>query len=223
MHLSLTIILVIITVLVSIGGFSNQRMIDDLIFYPPAVKNRNQWYRFFSHGFIHADVAHLAFNMLALWSFGEGLERVFSFDCVFDKWGKLLYLLLYVSALFMASFPDYVKYKVSYHFRSLGASGAVSAVIFSMILFFPQTPVGIMFLPVRVPGWLFALAYLGISAYLDKRGGGNINHGAHFWGAAYGILITVLYCVFFAKGFNLFENFMTQLKSSSESLTLLCE
>jgi membrane associated rhomboid family serine protease len=223
MHLSLTIVLVIINVLVSIAAFSNQRMMDDLIFYPPAIKNRGQWYRFFSHGFIHADIAHLAFNMLALWSFGEGLETVFSFSCVFDKWGKLLYLLLYFSALFMASFPDYLKYKDSYHFRSLGASGAVSAVIFSMILFFPQTPIGIIFLPVRIPGWLFGVAYLGISAYLDKRGGGTINHGAHFWGAAYGVVLTVLYCVFFAKNFNLFENFMTQIKSSSGSLTLLCQ
>ncbi len=223
MSFSITLVLVVITVITSIAAFSNQRMKEDMIFYPPAIKNRNQWYRFFTHGFIHADIAHLAFNMLALYSFGEGLEAVFSFDCVFDKWGKLLYLFLYFSALFMASFPDYIKYKDSYHFRSLGASGAVSAVIFSMILFFPQTPIGIIFLPVSVPGWIFGLLYLGISAYLDKRGGGTINHGAHFWGAAYGIVLTVLYCLFFARNFNLFENFMTQLKSSSSHLTLLCQ
>ena len=89
------------------------------------------------------------------------------------------------------------------------------------VLFFPQTPIGIMFLPVRIPGWLFGIAYLGISAYLDKRGGGRVNHGAHFWGAAYGVVLTVLYCLFFAKSFNLFQNFMTQLKSSS--MTLLCQ
>ena len=223
MSFSITLVLVVITVISSIAALSNERMKEDMIFYPPAIANRNQWYRFFTHGFIHADIAHLAFNMIALWSFGEGLEQVFSFDCVFDKWGKLLYLFLYFSALSMASFPDYIKYKDSYHFRSLGASGAVSAVIFSMILFFPQTPIGIIFLPIRVPGWIFGLLYLGLSAYLDKRGGGNINHGAHFWGAAYGIVLTVLYCLFFAKNFNLFENFMTQLKSSSSSMTLLCQ
>lgn len=224
MSFSITLVLVIVTVLTSIGAFSNPRMTDDFIFYPPAIKNRNQWYRFFTHGFLHADVAHLAFNMLALWSFGEGLERVFAFDCVFGKWGKLLYLFLYLSALFAASFPDYVKYKDSYHFRSLGASGAVSAVIFSMILFFPQTPIGIIFIPgIRIPGWIFGALYLGISAYLDKRGGGNVNHGAHFWGAAYGIVLTVLYCLFFARDFNLFGNFTAQLRSSSGSLTLLCQ
>ncbi|HVF96889.1 MAG TPA: rhomboid family intramembrane serine protease [Flavisolibacter sp.] len=222
MQFSITIVLVIITVLVSIGAFSNPQMKDDLIFYPPAIHNRKQWYRFITHGFIHADPFHLIFNMLALWSFGEGLERVFSFDCVFDRWGKVLYLLLYFSALFMASFPDYLKYKDSYHFRSLGASGAVSAVIFSMILFFPQSPISVFFLP-GIPGWLFGLIYLGITVYLDKRGGGTINHSAHFWGAAYGIVLTILYCVFFAKSFDLFENFMTQIKSSSEQLTLLCQ
>lgn len=223
MHLSLTLVLVIVTVLVSIGAFTNSRMTDDLIFYPPAISSRGQWYRFITHGFIHADAAHLIFNMLAFWSFGEGLERVFTFDCVFGNRGKLLYLLLYFSALFMASFPDYLRYKHSYHFRSLGASGAVSAVVFSMILFFPQTPVGIIFLPLRIPGWIFGLVYLGISVYLDKRGGGNVNHSAHFWGAAYGMVITVLYCLFFANSFDLFDNFVTQIKSSSASLTLLCQ
>lgn len=222
MSLSITLVLVIITVLVSIGAFSNQRMMDDMIFYPPAVE-RGQWYRFFSHGLIHADIGHLAFNMIALWSFGEGLEQVFSIDCVFARWGKLLYLFLYVSALFMASFTDYLRHRDNYHFRSLGASGAVSAVIFSMILFFPQTPIGIIFLPIRIPGWIFGLLYLGLSVYLDKRGGGNINHSAHFWGAAYGVVLTVLYCVFFSDSFNVFENFVKQLKSSSNDLVLLCQ
>jgi membrane associated rhomboid family serine protease len=91
-----------------------------------------------------------------------------------------------------------------------------------MILFFPQSPISVFFLP-GIPGWLFGLIYLGITVYLDKRGGGTINHSAHFWGAAYGIVLTILYCVFFAKSFDLFENFMTQIKSSSEQLTLLCQ
>jgi membrane associated rhomboid family serine protease len=222
MSLTITLIIIIITVLVSIGAFSNQKMMDDLIFFPPAVE-RGQFYRFFSHGFIHADFGHLIFNMFALWSFGESLERVFSFNCVFGNWGRLFYLLLYLSALFMASFPDYLRHKDNYHFRSLGASGAVSAVIFSMILLFPQTPIGIIFLPIQMPGWIFGLLYLGVSAYLDKRGGGNINHSAHFWGAAYGIALTILCCVFFAASFDVFENFMHQFKSSRADLILLCQ
>ncbi|HYO22559.1 MAG TPA: rhomboid family intramembrane serine protease [Flavisolibacter sp.] len=223
MQLTITLVIIIITALVSIGAFSNQRMMDDMIFYPPAVHNRNQFYRFITHGFIHADYIHLIFNMYALWSFGSGLERVFSFECVFAKNGSLLYLLLYMSALFMASFPDYLRYKDSYHFRSLGASGAVSAVVFSMIMFFPQSSIGILFIPIEIPGWIFGLIYLGVSVYLDKKGGGNINHSAHFWGAAYGIVLTILYCLFFAKSFDVFENFMTQIKSTSDDLVLLCQ
>ena len=137
MELTLTVIIVIVTVLVSMSAFNNRRMIDDLIFYPPAIGLRRQWYRFVSHGFIHADFIHLAFNMLAFYSFGEGLETVFGFSCVFGKMGKVYYLLLYFSAMIVASLPDYIRYKDSYHFRSLGASGAVSAIVFSMILFFP--------------------------------------------------------------------------------------
>jgi membrane associated rhomboid family serine protease len=222
MQLSLTLVLVIITVLVSIGAFNNQKMMDDMIFYPPAIK-RGQYQRFFTHGFIHADALHLIFNMIALWSFGEGLEKVFSFECVFGQWSKLFFLFLYFSALFMASFPDYLKYKDSYHFRSLGASGAVSAVVFSMILFFPQSEVGLMFLPLKVPGWIFAIVYLGITIYLDKRGNSRINHSAHFWGAAYGIVLTILFCYFFANNFDLLDNFKQQIKSSSRDLVLLCQ
>src|SRR5215207_9250975 len=138
MQFDITTIIVIITALVSIAGFSNQRMIDDLIFYPPSI-NRGQFYRFITHGFIHADVFHLAFNMLAFYSFGDILETVFSFSCIFDNKGRLFFLLLYFTALIVASLPDYFRYKDSYHFRSLGASGAVSAVIFSLIVFFPQS------------------------------------------------------------------------------------
>jgi membrane associated rhomboid family serine protease len=221
MHIGITIVIIIITCLVSIGGFSNKNMIDDLIFYPPAIRRR-QYYRFISHGFIHADIAHLAFNMIALYSFGDPLETVLSFDCVFGKLGPLAYLLLYFTALIVASLPDYFRYRNAHHFRSLGASGAVSAIIFSMLIFFPQTPVGLIFLPLRIPGYIFAIIYLGVTVYLDRKGGSHINHSAHFWGAAYGIVFTLLACKLFANSFDLYTNFMIQLKSSSADFTLIC-
>ena len=223
MQLSITLIFVIITCLVSISAFSQQKMIDDLIFYPPAISKRQQFYRFISHGFIHADAMHLAFNMIALYSFGEGLETVFGFSCVFGNMGRLFYLLLYFSALVVASLPDYFKYKDSYHFRSLGASGAVSAVVFALIVFFPQSPIGLIFLPIRIPGYIFAIIYLGVTVYLDRRGGSHINHSAHFWGAAYGIVFTLVFCKLFASNFDVYANFMTQLRSTSEDLILICD
>jgi membrane associated rhomboid family serine protease len=221
LSLGVTLVIIIITCLISIGGFSQQKIIDDLIFYPPAIR-RNQYYRFISHGFIHADIAHLAFNMIALYSFGNNLEKIFSFSCVFGHLGKVFYLLLYLSALVIASLPDYLRYKNLYHFRSLGASGAVSAVIFSMLIFFPQTPVALIFLPIGVPGYIFAIVYLAITVYLDRRGGGRINHSAHFWGAAYGVVFTLVFCKLFANSFDVYYNFMTQLKSSSGDFVLIC-
>lgn len=223
MQLSITLIIVIITCIISIRAFSQQKVIEDLIFFGPAISNRKQYYRFISHGFIHADAIHLAFNMLALYSFGEGLERVLSFPCVFDKLGKVFFLILYFTSLIVASLPDYLKHRDDYHFKSLGASGAVSAVVFSMIIFFPQSPIGILFLPgIEIPGYLFAIVYLAITVYLDKRGGGNINHSAHFWGAAYGIVFTLVCCQLFANSFDVYQNFLEQIRSASENLVLLC-
>src|SRR5690348_7758003 len=137
MQISITLVICIITVLVSIGAFNNPRIMDDLIFYGPSISVRRQWWRMWSHGLIHADAAHLIFNMIALYSFGTGLERAFSSDCVFGSQGKLMYILLYLTALPAASLPDLIKRKDDYHYRSLGASGAVSAVIFASIVILP--------------------------------------------------------------------------------------
>ncbi|HEU4470724.1 MAG TPA: rhomboid family intramembrane serine protease [Flavisolibacter sp.] len=222
MQLDITTIIVIITTIVSISGFSRQQTIDDLIFYPPAVQ-RGQVFRFIGHGFIHADVFHLVFNMVALYSFGQVAEQAFTISCVFGSMGKVVYLLLYLSALVVASLPDYFKYKDSYHFKSLGASGAVSAVILATVIFFPKAPMGLLFLPIEIPGYLFAIIYIGVSVYLDRKGGGNINHGAHFWGAAYGVVFTIVCCLLFANAFDVYLNFTEQMKSSSAFSPLICD
>jgi len=190
MVLTLTLIIIIITVLVSISGFSNQKVIDDLIFYPPAVTHQKQWYRFFSCGLIHADFGHLLFNMLSLYFFGPAVERAFmAFNPDLGKW---LYLLLYISSLLASLLPTYFKNKENYHYRSLGASGAVSAVIFAGLLLSPSSEVFIFFIPIPIPGFIFAPLYLLISAWMDKKGTGNINHSAHIWGAIYGLAFTLL-------------------------------
>lgn len=190
MNLDITTIIIIITVLVSIGGFNNQKIIDDLIFYPPAVSRHNQWYRFITCGLIHADWGHLIFNMLALYLFGRNLEIYFS--QIFDGTGKLIYLLMYITALAASVVPTYFKHKDNYQYRSLGASGAVSAVVFAGILFDPITGIGLFFIPIYIAGFLFGFLYLLISYYLDKRGSGNINHSAHIFGALYGIGFTII-------------------------------
>lgn len=220
MQLSITLIIVIITVLVSIGAFNNQKTMDDLIFYGPAISRRRQWYRMITHGLIHADAAHLIFNMLALYSFGTGLERAFSASCLFGNMGRVMYLILYVTALVAASIPDLIKRKDNYHYRSLGASGAVSAVIFASIVILPTSKVSIFFLP-GIPGYIFAVLYLIISAYLDKRGGGNINHGAHLWGAIYGLLFTIIFVSAFGQ-LDMIENFKDQLGADRPFIPAYC-
>jgi membrane associated rhomboid family serine protease len=221
MQLSITLIICIITVLVSIGAFNNQKIMDDLIFYGPAISQRNQWYRLWSHGLIHADAAHLIFNMIALYSFGTGLERAFSSTCLFGSLGKVMFLLLYLTALAAASLPDYLKHKDDYSFRSLGASGAVSAVIFASIVILPTVEVGLIFIPKGIPGYIFAVLYLAISFYLDKRGGGNINHGAHMWGAIYGLLFTIAFVTAMGK-LDLIENFKEQLQAAKPFIPSYC-
>src|SRR5918993_922216 len=157
MQLSITVIIVIITALVSIGGFSNPKIIDDLIFYPPAVTRQNQWYRFFTCGLIHADVGHLAFNMLALYLFGRNVELYFAY--VFGDSGKFVYLVMYITALAVSVLPTYFRHKNDYHYRSLGASGAVSAVVFASILFDPISGIGLLFIPIYIAGFIFGFIY----------------------------------------------------------------
>jgi membrane associated rhomboid family serine protease len=190
MQFDITVVIIIITALVSIGGFSNQKIIDDLIFYPPAVTQRNQWYRFFSCGLIHADVGHLIFNMLSLYLFGRFVEDTFT--SIFGDNGKWIYLLMYVAALFVCLLPTYFKNRNNYQYRSLGASGAVSAVVFAGLMAAPYVEVGFFIIPPIIPGFIFGPLYLLISFWLDRRGGGNINHSAHIWGAVFGVLFIIV-------------------------------
>jgi len=190
--LSVTQIIVIITCLVSIVAFSNHKILDDLIFWPPAINNRKQYYRFFTCGLIHADFIHLGFNMYSLYIFGEYVEV--KFMQLFGEQGRLFYLIMYVTALPICLLPTYMRNRDNYHYRSLGASGAVSAVVFAFIFLEPLRKLGLIFLPgLMIPGFIFGLIYLGVSTFLDRKGGGNINHSAHVWGALYGISFLIVF------------------------------
>ncbi len=209
---SITLVIAAITVLVSLLGFNSPKVIDSLVFYGPAISKRNQYYRFITCGLIHADFMHLAFNMLAFYTFGINLEKVlFASPDIFGEDAPVYFTMLYIGGLIISSVPDYFKHKDNYYFRSLGASGAVSAVIFSSIVLFPTMGIGFIFIPIPIPGWIFGLIYLGISAYLDKQGKGNINHGAHLWGAIFGIVFTVLF-VSLKGEINVWQNFISNIK-----------
>ena len=195
MEISITLIIIIATSIISFIAFSNHKLLDQFIFYPPAVR-RGQVYRFFSCGLIHADWGHLIFNMISLYLFGEAVES--KFMEAFGPLGKLVYLGMYVLALAASVIPTYINNKDNYHYRSLGASGAVSAVIFAGILFFPLAKLGLFFIPIYVAGFLFGIIYLLVSGWLGKRGGGNINHSAHIFGALFGVGFTIIACQAFS-------------------------
>ncbi len=210
-NISITIILIAINCIVSFVGFSNQKLIDDLIFYPPAITNRNQWYRFITCGFIHADIPHLAFNMYSFYMFGQAIEDACT--DIYGSSGRFMFLLMYISALFVCLLPTYFQHKNDYHYRSLGASGAVSAVVFAFLFLAPLQPIGLIIIPFfKAPAFIFGFIYLGVSAYLAKRGTSSINHSAHLWGALYGIVFLIITCILFTS-FNPLTNFVFEVRS----------
>jgi len=213
MEISITVIIIAITCVVSFIAFSNHNLLDQFIFYPPAV-GRGQFYRFFSCGLIHADWGHLIFNMIALYMFGQIVEG--KFVEVFGQFGRLVYLGMYILALAASVIPTYFNNKDNYHYRSLGASGGVSAVIFSGIMFYPLVGIGLFFIPVYIAGFLFGILYLVVSGLLDKRGGGNINHSAHIFGALFGVGFTIIACQAFSD-YHLLEKFVYQIQNMSMS------
>lgn len=181
----LTLGLIALTVLVSWLAFDRPRLLDRLILWPPAIDRHKQFDRLVTHGFIHADWQHLLFNMITLYFFGGLVERLFV-----PYIGQLGFVLFYLSAIVVAILPTYLRHRHDAQYRSLGASGAVSAVLFVFILVEPWSMIYVFFLP--MPAILYAVLYVGYSIWMDRRGGDNINHSAHLWGAAYGVLFTVI-------------------------------
>lgn len=206
--LSITIIILLITCVISFTAFSNEKLLNDLIFYPTAITNRKQWYRFITSGFIHADIMHLAFNMYTFYLFGGMVENIFME--IFGASGKAVYIILYIAALAACLMPTYFRHQQDYYYRSLGASGAVSAVIFVGIYLNPTMGMGIFPIPFHIPAFIFGPLYLGISAYLAKRGHGNINHSAHIWGAVFGLVYFTIVCQFMSS-FRPLQSFINEV------------
>ena len=187
MQLPVTVILVLVTALVSWRAFSDRALLDRLLLWPPAITRRHQYERLLTYGFVHADWRHLVFNMITLWSFGAVVERV-----LVARIGALGFVGFYLSAVVVSILPTYLSQCGNPGYRSLGASGGVSAVLFSAILFDPWMRLFIIPIPIPISASLFAVLYIGYSVWMDRRGGDNVNHSAHLWGAAYGVLFTLV-------------------------------
>lgn len=179
----LTYAIIAITVVVSFLCFNNRQLFEKLALNPYRVVHAHEWYRIITHGFVHADGTHLFVNMFTYWSFGTYIEKVFEVA----GWGTGYYLLLYFGAMVIASVPDLIRYRNASWYRSIGASGAVSAILFTSIFLNPWDKI-LLFAVIPIPGILFGVVYLIYCQYMARRGGDNINHNAHFYGAVYGFI-----------------------------------
>ncbi|GAB3181151.1 rhomboid family intramembrane serine protease [Telluribacter humicola] len=183
--MSITLIIIIITVGISIYAWNNPSLLDKWVLNPYKVTKKNEYYRFITSGFIHADYGHLLFNMLSLWFIGEGIERLFGM--LFGPSGTFYYLFLYIVGIIVSDIPTFLKHRNNSNYNSLGASGGVSAVLFAAILYAPLLQICLYFF-ICMPGFIFGLLFLGYSFFESRRGGGYVNHDAHMYGAIFGML-----------------------------------
>jgi membrane associated rhomboid family serine protease len=191
-------IIIAVTVLMSIAAFQNKELESRWIMRPYAVKHHRQWYRFITSGFIHADWTHLIINMLVFYSFASVVY--YYYTAYFSAKALWYFILLYLGGMVIADVPTYARYRDQSWYASLGASGAVSAVTFASVLIEPRSMVYLMGI-IALPSIVWAIGYLAYSHYMAQRGGDNINHSAHFYGAVFGLIYTLALRPSFAVDF----------------------
>ena len=206
----MTLIIIIVTCIISIVAFSKREWMVEMQFNPWSVYHRKQYYRLLSHGFLHADWIHLFVNMFVLYSFGSLIEQYFHFfkEQNITHFPVLNYLFLYVSAIVISSLTTLKKHKEDVWYNAVGASGAVSAIVFTSIFLDPWNKL-YFFAIIPIPGIVFGALYLAYTHYMSKKSNDNINHDAHFIGAVYGFFYPLLID---PKLFWLFFNQLVSLK-----------
>lgn len=172
-----------VTVILSLLAFYNDDMYERFMLHPYSIAHGRRWWTIITSGLIHRDWAHLLFNMLSYYFFAFQLETII---------GHWQFALLYIASLILSDLPSVNKHKENYGYHSLGASGAISAVIFSYILFNPMAKMMVFPLPFLIPAIIWGVLYLVYCVYASRQSRDSINHDAHFYGALSGILITIL-------------------------------
>jgi membrane associated rhomboid family serine protease len=190
MAMSITLLIVIITSAISLMAINNKELFSKLLFSPFQVFHSKEYYRILTHAVVHGGWVHLFVNMYVLYIFGRTAETYFG---VYDEsLGELRYVILYLGGIVFATLPSLKKHKDNFSYNSVGASGAVSAILFSCIAFNPTMPIIFIFLPIPMPAILFGVLYLVYEAYMDKNSSDSIAHDAHYYGAVFGILYTFI-------------------------------
>ena len=191
LYMSITYLIIGFTCLISFLAFQNHDIMVKMKHWPYYEQRDGEYYRWLTSGFLHGDPMHLIFNMMALYFFGVGLELWF--EDTFSGFGKTVYVVFYLLAIVAASSATYFRYRNVSSFASIGASGAVAAVIFASILIDPLSSIMFIFLPIPIKGFIFGALYLWYSSYAANRGGDNIDHTAHFYGAVFGFLFPLIF------------------------------
>ncbi len=206
MTINILLIIILATVGVSIKAFNDRAFMDRLMFIPYEAQRDQSYSRFLTHILIHADWGHLIFNMFSLYFLGDLLLNLgwgYGLDdgTVLDSglignygnlMGQLHFLAIYLLGGLFATILPFMRNKDNPNYRSLGASGAVSAIIFAAIMWNPGIPLRLMFIPIDIPAYIFGPLYLAYEYYADKRGGTGIAHDAHIGGAIFGILYVLI-------------------------------
>ena len=165
-------------------------LMDKLKFNPSHIRNSKEWYRFLTYGFIHSDYMHLGVNMWVLWVFGKGI--IWYFQYFFDDMANLYFMALYIPAIAISVIPSFNKHKNNVFYNAVGASGAVSAVVYASIIIAPTSSMYLFLIPFPIPAWIFGILYLVYTIIMDKKGNSLIGHSAHLWGAIYGLVFMLI-------------------------------
>ncbi|MEQ9305132.1 MAG: rhomboid family intramembrane serine protease [Marinoscillum sp.] len=187
--MSITIIIIAITVVVSIAAFNNAQVFQKSLMNPFMVFNKGQYWRFITSGFIHGSFIHLGFNMFTFFFFGRVVEQTFGH--VLGANGGVIYIIFYLSALVVSDLPVALKNRNQINYNSLGASGAVSAVVFASILYYPLEKI-YLFGIIGFPGFILGIFYVLYSYFQGRNMSDNINHDAHLYGAIYGAVFAII-------------------------------
>jgi len=190
MGIGITEIIVALTCLISWQALNNQNFQNQCMFIPYNVKHSNEYYRLLSHVLVHADFAHLAFNMISMFYLGKYLEMQLVYE--YGNLGMYYFIILYLLGGLAATILPYSRNSDNSMYRSLGASGAVSAVVFATIMWNPQLELMLLFIPIPIEAYILGPIYLAVEYYSMRRGGSGIAHDAHIGGALFGILFVLL-------------------------------
>lgn len=208
----ITTITIFITSIISFYAFKQNEWLNKLTYVPTKIL-AGEWYRLFSHSFVHANFGHLFFNMFSLYLFGKEIESIYV--KIFGGFlGISLYFLLYLISIILATVPSYINHYANPFFKSLGASGGVSGIIFAYTLVYPMHYLGVLFIPVYLPAFIFAAIFVVVSILLETRQQNNINHMTHITGGLVGAMY--MFLVFkFIGGINLINWFVQSIRIDS--------